>query len=804
CQLSKLAPDAFECLRDLQELHLDLNNLTRANAAIFNPLKKLVKLWLTSNCGIMNTYPLSRFSSLESLQELYLDKTCLTNLPRYTFLTNKRLTRLSLNDNQLTRAALSAIAQNETRSLSFVNLSNNSIESLRIPGNNKIYANNIELDLSGNSLRSISKLDLVGYEETTALTLHLNSNNISVIARDSFSKMKSLHLLDLSKNPLCRRLHAGKDGAGCPALSNLTEGLGMAGTQLTNLSLSKIRWKADRLDLRMMNMLGRTGLEVLIIQGNSIGGVGEGALGNMTKLQTLDMANCNIKEFSPLAFSKRNRLRNFNLKGNKIQKVSVLDLIPKLKHLEFLDISGNGLGIQKPYVVIKKCTSLQILNLSKNRLPPKIMFHDLSSLKTLHLNSVVDRKGGFNLIDLTLRNMTSLVNLTFEFNNAYLKCDLKNARIFSAVPSLNTLSLANNSLGQTNPAILKKMFKNLGQIWKLRLSGNGLVELPLGMFDDLVQMTDLHLQVNQITTLPAGIFNKCKKLAHVNVENNKIISISEGVLWAILPTSGGSLRQLDLSGNKWTCDCDIRWFVHWLRNTRVLLSKGKQEHCNLPSDLRQLKLVDFCPAWIECDNHLLHLTAGLTSSVVAITLTSYLIFIFRWDIKYAWVIRKTRRNARLRNGYVEIPDERYAAFVSYCSKNTKWIKDELLKNVEESDDMGAPLRLCIYERDFICGNPIVDNIEEYMNQTTRVVFVVTSDSLQSRLCDHEFKVAQNKLFEKRITSIIFILHEDVDKKTIPDNMQTMMRHTTCLCWPENGTMRQKTVFWKKIRLALLR
>jgi hypothetical protein len=58
----------------------------------------------------------------------------------------------------------------------------------------------------------------------------------------------------------------------------------------------------------------------------------------------------------------------------------------------------------------------------------------------------------------------------------------------------------------------------------------------------------------------------------------------------------------------------------------------------------------------------------------------------------------------------------YDVFVSYAQPNLPWVKHHLMAELEGR----LGLRLCIHERDFLLGDPIVDNIVHSVQRSKKV------------------------------------------------------------------------------------
>nr|NJM03619.1 toll/interleukin-1 receptor domain-containing protein [Desulfobacula sp.] len=79
----------------------------------------------------------------------------------------------------------------------------------------------------------------------------------------------------------------------------------------------------------------------------------------------------------------------------------------------------------------------------------------------------------------------------------------------------------------------------------------------------------------------------------------------------------------------------------------------------------------------------------------------------------------------------------YDVFVSYSSKDRVWVKDVLLKWMEDNQ-----IRVCIDYRDFIPGMPPIKNIERAIVKSHKSLLVITQNYLESSWTSFETSLLQ--------------------------------------------------------------
>ena len=80
----------------------------------------------------------------------------------------------------------------------------------------------------------------------------------------------------------------------------------------------------------------------------------------------------------------------------------------------------------------------------------------------------------------------------------------------------------------------------------------------------------------------------------------------------------------------------------------------------------------------------------------------------------------------------DAPEKIYDAFVSYAHQDSEWVLDSLLKRLEEpsSSRACAPCKLCIHQRDFVVGKPIIDNIIDSIAASRHTIIVLSKNFVQ--------------------------------------------------------------------------
>ncbi|KAL4238245.1 hypothetical protein ACF0H5_002958 [Mactra antiquata] len=132
----------------------------------------------------------------------------------------------------------------------------------------------------------------------------------------------------------------------------------------------------------------------------------------------------------------------------------------------------------------------------------------------------------------------------------------------------------------------------------------------------------------------------------------------------------------------------------------------------------------------------------------------------------------------------------YDAFVAYSQDDSEWVIDKLLPILETE----YGYKLCIHERDFGVGAYINDNIVQNINNSKKMLLVLSESFVNSGWCNFELKVALCKHIEEDYPVIVIILQEVRQMNT---SLKTLLKMTTYLEWKDGGA--EEDLFWNKLQ-----
>ncbi|GLT35534.1 hypothetical protein SLA2020_099790 [Shorea laevis] len=381
-------PDVFGKIHKLNDLRLDANNFGgEIPASIFN-LTHLTLLSLSSN-KLLGHVP-SWLFSLPSLSYLDLQNNYLTGPIDHVEMPNLILHEVDLSNNEISGSIPSSFF--DLVHLTTVNLSSNNFTGTIIPDMLSKLVDLEVLDLSNNSLLSLSNNGTAvnfNYSFPNLRNLIFSSCNIHKFP-SFLRKVEKLLELDISKNKISGQIHKWEiEGMSLVTLNlsyNFLTGIDLFG--FGNLVIVDLRsnllqgslpilsttWHSmQQLLISGNNLTSKipfsycnfTSLAVLVLANNSLRGNIPECLGNLSDLTILDLRMNKFYGRIPNLFVNNSFLSTLSLNGNQLEGILPWSLV-NCSNLEILDVGNNNLNDTFPHW-LGVLPSLKVLILRSNR-----------------------------------------------------------------------------------------------------------------------------------------------------------------------------------------------------------------------------------------------------------------------------------------------------------------------------------------------------------------------------------------------------------------------------------------------------
>nr|WHE44615.1 toll-like receptor 8 [Triplophysa yarkandensis] len=746
----EIHPLAFSNLIELRLLHLAGNSMTSLDPNWFKKLSKLKELYLSFNF----------------LSSAVSDHTFLSHLPL--------LRKLDLSFNY----ALKNYPKSITLSSSFSNLT--SLQILHIQGL-------VFQEIQENTFSSLTDLKNLS-------VLDVGVNFIVHADPKMFEQLKHVKLLYLSEN----RLHPGEQNRPITQRGLDAD----VGSSFETPSLAEAYGRQKDHHYQVSNSLVKPECfaagRVLDLSRNNLFFISPQQFVRYGNISCLNLsrngfaAAPNGSEFASLP-----GIKYLDLSFNKID-LAYDDAFTELQNLEVLDLSYNPhyftvQGITHNLSFLKRLPSLKVLNMSFNSI------YTLTT-KTMSSPSLQELQFQYNRLGRMWRqrdktyhqifhNLTNLTYLDISYNNI----ENITERVYAYLPkSLQKLRLSHNNLKHIQWSMLGD-FKHLRE---LILSNNNIRFISRNLSRDVPSLVFLDLQHNKISELYGGFLQGCVNLRALDLSFNSLMTINQSTF----PTNSDIyLKTLGLHGNPFHCTCDLLELLLWIYDTSVKIPMlVTSVTCAMPEDRSGQPVVLFDIK--ECiDNQVAFLVYFFSTVIIILTmLVSIIMHMFYWDVTYIFYYLKARFS-----GYKYLSSEScfYDAFVTYDTKDphvSDWVLNQLRKELEERGERFLPI--CLEERDWMPGSPIVESLTQSIQHSRKTVFVLTQGYVNSGFFKLAVFLAHQRLLEDNEDVIVLLLLEPVLQHSHFLRLRRRLCSHSILEWPRSPSA--EDWFWQSLRNAI--
>ena len=668
--------------------------------------------------------------------------------------------------------------------------------------------NNI-IDLSSHKFRGFLHL------------LRLPDNGLKTIGPSCFHGLQGVQTIDLSRNEL----------KSVP--ENLFQGL----SSLLNIHLGKnnIAVIAQKL------FKGLEKIKRIYLDHNNLNAIPDGVFNSLNTLEVLHLDANKITKLGDDPFPQQSTLRELYLQNNNLS--SIPSWIFGLNKIEVIDLSFNQLTFED---LDKALEDLDVpigdplenppivLNLENNNITTLIDSTGLKEIKLplwqdkytyLWKAFVIKLTGNPLACDCIMFAVAKQIRKMLETNPGMRlrfttwKCNWPHQLQHKLVLEIEE----NQWMRQEEPDncpdkcfCLKRCFdgiivvdcekKSLKEVpssmpqglIELNLQNNKIKDIPAHPY--LINVTVLKLSNNKVEQLQASMVQKLKHIKIFLIDSNKLSSLPKEI--EVL-----NFTTLAIDQNLFKCDCTTKWMKPWLlknknriRNFERVLCSSEHVLGHAMFNLSDDKFICRTPTEKPNSNPIDQNKVATATVIVASILGSLLLLIavavtvlYMKYHKKVKVFMFSRFNWHpFDRTYDSDRNKIYDAFVSFSDDARQWVVNTLQERLENHN---PPYKLCIHHRDFHVGATIQDNILASVDQSKRMLMVLSHRSITSEWCLLEFRAAHHKVLEHRMNYLIIILFDDVDVAELDEEMQLYM------CTNNYVSVGDKW-FWQKLFYAM--
>lgn len=817
----------------LKELYLYNNNIQKVTEEDFRNLTNLEILDISGNCPrcynapfpcnpCPNNSPLeisaTAFRTLTKLKTLRLHSNSLAQVPVEWFSCTPELRVLDLSSNFLA---------GELGVTDFPRLLGK-LEELDLSFNYELqrYPQTLRLSSSFSHLKSLKVLRLKGFvfqqlqpESIAALkplpnleVVDLGTNFIKMANFSMLMELKSFKIISLSDNKISSPSD-GKDAVGFSA--------GREGSMYWSPMSAAIQYQSN--EVREIHYFRYDEYaRSCKYKDKELGVVMSLVKQECSQFgKTLDVSRNNIF-FLHSRFLNLRELRCLNLSGNAMSQSLNGSEFTYLTNLQYLDFSSNRLDLLYSSA-FQELENLVVLDISYNNhyfesegLTHMLNFtSNLKNLKTLLMNH-----NKISTSTNTELESQSLERLEFRDNRLdmlWRDGDTRYVNYFKKLLNLNVLDISKNNLN----FIPQQVFSGLpDKLSELYIGNNKLKSFTWGKLQLLQSLQVLDLSRNSLTTVPRTLATCAKSLRKLILHKNQIAKLTPEFLKAAynlkhLDLSYNRLRYIEsssfpddvvnhmdmllLHNNNFQCTCNATSFVTWLNRTTVTIPKlATDVICVAPGAQKGRSVISVD---LQACQHLYLsiilyiLTTSLVLSFLILFISSHL---FLWDVWYIYHFcrAKLKGYSRLRSQSAV-----YDAFVIYDKRDSavcEWVTKEMCVHLENHGD--RRLTLCLEERDWIPGCPLIDNLSQSIHRSKRTVFILTDKYIKSGNFKTAFYMAHQRLMDEKNDVIVLIFLENVPCNSKYLRLRKRLYKRSVLEWPTNPLA--QPYFWFSLRSVL--
>ncbi|KAM5238842.1 toll-like receptor 5 [Ctenodactylus gundi] len=676
-------------------------------------------------------------------------------------------------------------------SLTHLDLSKNKISSLYLHPSFQELNSLKSLDFSLNQILSVCEDELQALREKTLSFLSLRANNLYIQVQMDWDKCRNplralkLETLDVSRN-----------GWSADITGNFSNAI--RGSKISSLNLAyhimgpgfgfqNIRDP----DQSTFAGLAESSVVILDLSHGSIFFLSSRLFGTLQDLKVLNLAYNNINTLAGDVFYGLNSLQVLNLSFNLLGEL-YNPSFQGLPNVSYIDLQRNHIGIIQDQT-FKLLGKLSTLDLRDNALKtltfipsiPTVFLggNRLATLPNTHLEA--------NFIELSENRLENLADLYFLLQVPHLQTLIVNKNRLSscAAPdtrsdnlSLEKLFLSENMLQLAWEAELCwDIFRGLFHLRVLYLNSNYLNFLPPGVFRDLTSLRGLFLSANRLHNLPPDSLPPTLE----------VLDVSWNQLLAPDPALFASLSFLDMTHNKFICECELSALVTWLNHTNVtLLGSGTDITCAYPSSLSGVSLYFLSTEGCDEEESLrsLQFTLFIFSTVTLTLFLMTVILVTRFR-EFCFTCYKTIQQLVLDNHPQKTESDvyRYDAYFCFSGKDFEWAQNALLKHLDMQYSDRNRLNLCFEERDFVPGENHLTNIQAAVYSSRKTVCLVSRHFLRDGWCLEAFSCAQGRCVSDLRSSLIVVVVGSLSPYELMrhQSIREFVQKQQYLRWPED-------------------
>ena len=427
---------------------------------------------------------------------------------------------------------------------------------------------------------------------------------------------------------------------------------------------------------------------------------------------------------------------------------------------------------------------------ASNRDCQGLAFNVYLTIHSINIKELQLQNMNFRECNGSLRGMQNLKKL--EITN--WRCTILNSKFLVGLQSLEYLTFSSVKLGDN--AERMRIFANLTHLRYVDIACNSITDLHAEFFESQVEsLENLSLANNLLRHIPKSVF-ELNQLQNLDLRMNLISSLA-GEAIEFLNKNDGLFLQL--AYNDLHCTCNELQFLYWIKINSHRIQDYEDLQCSsdngvkvsLPNAVRNVSLIELrCVAksWLYF---------AIFGNIFVLLCISLVFTLVKFQADVLYTLTRIRRYIFKRNRTI-LGENQYHAFVSYGDVHYQWSVNDLRLRLESKG-----FRLLLPDLHFDIGRDHVDNILDAIDQSKRVIFVLTKDFLANEWNEFQIQIARIHAFRNQNENfVIVILRDDMKLHEVPESLKRIWIRVNCLRWPSDNDPGAVQLFWKQLEQGL--
>ena len=359
--------------------------------------------------------------------------------------------------------------------------------------------------------------------------------------------------------------------------------------------------------------------------------------------------------------------------------------IVNLRRLKVLLLAGNDIYFIAPFA-FDGFGSLEVLDLAHNKI------EDLSGTIFKPIRNLTHLYLGGNDIKLLMKTPNPLVALRV-LDLSHNVIETVDAPFSVSFPSLYAINLEGNNLGKIvfQSDIGDRLFSHLTELQDINIARNNIRDLPDLIFRDQNSLKFLNLRKNQLSGWGPDVFQFTRNIEQFDISSNSLSILTESNLHNL-----NNLKELNLTDNKFMCNCDLLWFRDWIDHTTVVLPHKESYLCDGPEGWKGKPLLEFTKDKINC-TAIPAILGAVAGAIIFTAVSGLIIYRNRWRLylRLYLLSKRGRQFVRKDRELSQHPDygttnddgrrDHYDAYISCNECDYDWVLHHLLPGIDSGD-----------------------------------------------------------------------------------------------------------------------